>query len=303
MVSKRNLLFQQWNFTFERFALGWPPFLNNCPEPFSKTGHNRRAPNRPNQPTFLLTVQDFKLCKKDHTFHICLANAVHKRHVNTSLQLFFRVPIFLRDLQISLDTSKEAITRNFFGVSFGRFAILGSFAIPICTPHRLTLFLHPILANQLTIKGIHQHHLRPRSGRTPNKSWDTEKDRNDSHQNKIHILGVAPSQQQWQVKVYRDSLLKLVHNPGGHCYWEGAIPNTYLKSSKGENELRALIQIYLYPPGNKNISHLWKRFNSSWKIAFSQGISWFPGRYPTKQNMKFSALNEIFLFYLNPSTF
>ena len=180
MVSKRNLLFQQWNFTFERFALGWPPFLNNCPEPFSKTGHNRRAPNRPNQPTFLLTVQDFKLCKKDHTFHICLANAVHKRQVNTSLQLFFQVPLFLRDLpnifgHLKISQLQVELFLGFFLGEASQFS--RSFkAIPnLHCLTILTLFLHPILANQLTIKGIHQHHLRPRSRQHPPTNPGTPK--------------------------------------------------------------------------------------------------------------------------------
>ena len=27
-----------------------------------------------------------------------------------------------------------------------------------------------------------------------------------------------------------DPLLKMVHNPGGHCYWEGATCNVYVRS-------------------------------------------------------------------------
>ena len=34
------------------------------------------------------------------------------------------------------------------------------------------------------------------------------------------------------MKVYRDSLLKMVHNPGGDSYWEGGQPNLVGKIAK-----------------------------------------------------------------------
>ncbi len=41
---------------------------------------------------------------------------------------------------------------------------------------------------------------------------------------------VAPSQDaSGNEGLVRDSLLKMVHNLGGHCYYEGATPNIYPK--------------------------------------------------------------------------
>ena len=37
-------------------------------------------------------------------------------------------------------------------------------------------------------------------------------------------LGLSPLPVIVEMKVYRDSLLKMVHNPGGDSYWEGGKP-------------------------------------------------------------------------------
>ena len=42
------------------------------------------------------------------------------------------------------------------------------------------------------------------------------------------MLGVTPPLTVVNEGLGWDPLLKMVHNPGGHCYWEGATQSNYM---------------------------------------------------------------------------